>query len=240
MGIVKIDSMYDALVADGAQIGTKESFKKFMLAPGKQGYQNRLNFYNAMKADGANIGNTYEDFKRSLGLASKGQIQKIAERRQKAQAKAVPQQTNPQTAAQRAISQGYKQTQQPVDYLGRPMNQRGKAPVNAPKNASPFVKSLYEIDNAKNGADYPIDYTSPKAIQQVHQRNQQVRKQAAKTAAKQMSYEASHGQPIMQTNTPADTYVGKTEGQLMDEMNDSAQFMSDSLFKLKVVKWLIY
>jgi hypothetical protein len=60
--------MYDALVSDGAQIGTRQQFKKLMLAPGKEGYKNRLGFYQAMKQDGANIGATYEEFGRALGL----------------------------------------------------------------------------------------------------------------------------------------------------------------------------
>lgn len=64
----RIDTMYDALVSDGAQIGTRQQFKKLMLAPGKEGYRNRLGFYQAMKQDGANIGDTYEDFGRALGL----------------------------------------------------------------------------------------------------------------------------------------------------------------------------
>lgn len=68
MGYDRIDSMYDALVSDGAQIGTRQQFKKLMLAPGKEGYKNRLGFYQAMKQDGANIGATYEDFGRALGL----------------------------------------------------------------------------------------------------------------------------------------------------------------------------
>lgn len=68
MGYDRIDSMYDALVSDGAQIGTRQQFKKLMLSPGKEGYRNRLGFYQAMKQDGANIGATYEDFGRALGL----------------------------------------------------------------------------------------------------------------------------------------------------------------------------
>ena len=108
----------------------------------------------------------------------------------------------PATTAQRAMQVPY-----------RPNTQLGKAPKSAPKNASPFVQSLYETDNAQNGPEYPIDYTSPNAVKQVNQRNREVAKQASTTAAKKMDRQASHAQPIMQTNTPADTYIGKTEGQ---------------------------
>ena len=123
----------------------------------------------------------------------------------------------PATTAQRAMQVPY-----------RPNTQLGKAPKSAPKNASPFVQSLYETDNAHNGPEYPIDYTSPNAVKQVNQRNREVVKQASTTAAKKMSRQASHAQPIMQTNTPADTYIGKTEGQLMDEMNQSANTLVGS------------
>ena len=198
----RIDTMYDALVSDGAQIGTRQQFKKLMLAPGKEGYRNRLGFYQAMKQDGANIGDTYEDFGRALGLHAV-----------KPQRNTKPVAQKPMTTAQRAMQVPH-----------RLKTQLGKAP----KSASPFVQSLYEIDDAQKGAGYPVDYTSPKATQQVYQRNQRIRRQAAKTAAKKISRQASHAQPIMQTNTPADTYIGKTEGQLMDEMNQSANALVGS------------
>lgn len=202
----RIDTMYDALVSDGAQIGTRQQFKKLMLAPGKEGYKNRLGFYQAMKQDGANIGDTYEDFGRALGLHAV-----------KPQQKEKPVAQKPMTTAQRAMRVPYRQN-----------TQLGKTPKSAPKNASPFVQSLYEIDDAQKGAGYPVDYASPKATQQVYRQNQQVRRQAAKTAARKMDRQASHAQPIMQTNTPADTYIGKTEGQLMDEMNQSANTLVGS------------
>lgn len=202
----RIDTMYDALVSDGAQIGTRQQFKKLMLAPGKEGYRNRLGFYQAMKQDGANIGDTYEDFGRALGLHAV-----------KPQRKTKPVAQKPMTTAQRAMQVPH-----------RLKTQLGKAPKSAPKDASPFVQSLYEIDEAQKGAGYPVDYTSPKATQQVYQRNQRIRRLAAKTAAKKINRQASHAQPIMQTNTPADTYIGKTEGQLMDEMNQSANALVGS------------
>lgn len=126
----------------------------------------------------------------------------------------------------------YKQPQKPATTAQRAMQvprlyQRTQL-SKAPKNASPFVQSLYEMDDAQKVQDHSVDYTSPKATQQVYQRNQRVRRQAAKTAARKMDRQASHAQPIMQTNTPADTYIGKTEGQLMDEMNQSANALVGS------------
>jgi hypothetical protein len=198
----KFDQLYNALKADGAVTGTREHFRKFVYAPGKQGYHNRKQLYDALHADGAVSSNSYEEFAQRLGLHA---------------VNPKPQQ-KPMTTAQRAI-------QVPRQYQ---RTQLSKAPKSAPKNASPFVQSLYEIDEAQKGAGYPVDYTSPKATQQVYQRNQRIRRQAAKTAAKKINRQASHAQPIMQTNTPADTYIGKTEGLLMDEMNQSANALVGS------------
>lgn len=202
----KFDQLYNALKADGAVTGTREHFRKFVYAPGKQGYHNRKQLYDALHADGAVSSNSYEEFAQRLGLHAVNP---------KPQQKPVTQ--KPMTTAQRAMQVPH-----------RLKTQLGKAPKSAPKGASPFVQSLYEIDEAQKGAGYPVDYTSPKATQQVYQRNQRIRRQAAKTAAKKINRQASHAQPIMQTNTPADTYIGKTEGQLMDEMNQSANALVGS------------
>lgn len=203
----KFDQLYNALKADGAVTGTREHFRKFVYAPGKQGYHNRKQLYDALHADGAVFSNSYEEFAQRLGLHAVNP---------KPQQKPVAQQ-KPMTTAQRAMQVPH-----------RLKTQLGKAPKSATKGASPFVQSLYEIDEAQKGAGYPVDYTSPKATQQVYQRNQRIRRQAAKTAAKKINRQASHAQPIMQTNTPADTYIGKTEGQLMDEMNQSANALVGS------------
>lgn len=64
----KIDQLYDALKKDGAVSKSRENFCSKMLAPGKEGYQNRLQLYNALKADGAIDSPTYEEFGKRLGL----------------------------------------------------------------------------------------------------------------------------------------------------------------------------
>ena len=64
----KIDQLYDALKKDGAVSKSRENFRSKMLAPGKDGYQNRLQLYKALKADGAIDSPTYEEFGKRLGL----------------------------------------------------------------------------------------------------------------------------------------------------------------------------
>ena len=224
MGYDRIDSMYDALVSDGAQIGTRQQFKKLMLAPGKEGYRNRLGFYQAMKQDGANIGATYEDFGRALGLhAVKPQ------HNAKPLAQKPVQPVKKLTMKQRAqeVAQEYQQSHQPTDYLHRPQNQMGRARRNAPGKASPFVQSLYEIDNAQKGPDYSVDYTSPKATQQVYQQNQQLRRQAAKTAGDHIVNDEyrRQSQPMIDNGTVG---VMKPMGEIEQEMSDSASRFVDA------------
>lgn len=64
----KIDQLYDALKADGAVSKDRKNFRNVMLAPGKDGYQNRKRLFDALKADGAVDSNSYEEFAQRLGL----------------------------------------------------------------------------------------------------------------------------------------------------------------------------
>ena len=68
MAYDKIDQLYDALAKDGAVSKGRENFRAEMLAPGEEGYHNRLRLYEALKADGAVDAPTYEEFGRRLGL----------------------------------------------------------------------------------------------------------------------------------------------------------------------------
>ena len=64
----KFDQLYNALKADGAVSGTREHFRQFVYAPGKQGYHNRKQLYDALYADGAVSSKSYEEFSQRLGL----------------------------------------------------------------------------------------------------------------------------------------------------------------------------
>ena len=199
----KVTSLYNALKADGL-FKQARSLNDFKAKMAYQGYRSQI--YKLARDKGANVG-TFSQFTNALGYSSG------SPKPRQSYGSYHTQQQKPATAAQKAMQIPYRLNTQ----LGK-----------APKNASPFVQSLYEMDDAQKGAGYPVDYTSPKATQQVYQRNQRIRRQAAKTAAKKISRQASHAQPIMQTNTPADIYIGKTEGQLMDEMNQSANALVGS------------
>ena len=64
----KFDQLYNALKADGAVSGTREHFRQFVYAPGKQGYHNRKQLHDALYADGAVSSKSYEEFAQRLGL----------------------------------------------------------------------------------------------------------------------------------------------------------------------------
>lgn len=80
----KIDQLYDALKADGAVEKSRENFRSFMLAKGKQGYQNRKQLYEALKADGAVSSPTYEEFGKRLGLVAVKDVKASAQTKQPA------------------------------------------------------------------------------------------------------------------------------------------------------------
>ena len=136
----------------------------------------------------------------------------------------------PKTMKQRAqqVAQEYLHgKKQSVDYLHRPQIQMGRPQRNVPAKASPFVRSLYEIDNAQKGPDYSVDYTSPKATQQVYKQNQQVRKQAAQSAIDHVANDEYRRQsrPMIDNGTVG---VMKPMGEIEQEMSDSASKFVDA------------
>lgn len=161
MGYDRIDSMYDALVSDGAQIGTRQQFKKLMLAPGKEGYKNRLGFYQAMKQDGANIGATYEEFGRALGLHAV-----------KPQHKAKP-------LAQKPVQPAKKQTmkqraQEVAAQYQKPRQQKAQQPRTAAFSGTDYMKN-WRLAHMRN------DQMNP--MQQAQASNMRARMQRAQEQA---------------------------------------------------------
>ncbi len=115
----KFDQLYNALKADGAVSGTREHFRQFVYAPGKQGYQNRKQLYDALHADGAVSSKSYEEFAQRLGLHAvnpKPQQKKPLTMKQRAQEVAAQyQQTKP--LAQNKPQQPSTATASGTDYM---------------------------------------------------------------------------------------------------------------------------
>ena len=225
----KFDQLYNALKADGAVSGTRENFKKYVYAPGKQGYQNRKQLYDALHADGAVSSGSYKEFAQRLGLHATKQ-----------QKQPKQQVSKPQTAAQMAMSQGYKSPQNwekqkvDVDYLRGTQRIANKPLKSAPKNASPFVQSLYAADDEKRENDnflatYEL-HSSTRGAKSLLGENRSIDELHAKDAADMIVNNETRrrNQPIVKTETPADDYVVKTQGQLEDEMQQSANEFVDT------------
>lgn len=117
----KFDQLYNALKADGAVSGTREHFRQFVYAPGKQGYHNRKQLYDALYADGAVSSKSYEEFAQRLGLHA---------------VNPKPQQQKPLTMKQRAheVAAQYQQTKplkQPEYQQTKPLAQNNQQPSTA-------------------------------------------------------------------------------------------------------------
>lgn len=191
MGYDRIDSMYDALVSDGAQIGTRQQFKKLMLAPGKEGYKNRLGFYQAMKQDGANIGATYEEFGRALGLHAA-----------KPQHKAIP-------LAQKPVQPVKKQTmkqraQEVAAQYQKPRQQKAQQPRTAASSGTDYMKN-WRLAHMRN------DQMNP--MQQAQASNMRARMQRAQEQAARQ--EQQRATPISRSRiTPTAKNFNETMQQL--------------------------
>lgn len=114
----KFDQLYNALKADGAVSGTREHFRQFVYAPGKQGYHNRKQLYDALHADGAVSSKSYEEFAQRLGhhaVNPKPQQKTMKQRAQEVAAQY--QQTKPLKQPQSKPQQQSTATASGTDYM---------------------------------------------------------------------------------------------------------------------------
>ena len=150
----KFDQLYNALKADGAVSGTREHFRKFVYAPGKQGYHNRKQLYDALHADGAVSSNSYEEFAQRLGLHA---------------VNPKPQQ-KPMTTSQRAqkVAAQYQQQRQ------RQQPQRPQQPSTATASGTDYMKN-WQLMHMRN------DQMNP--MQQAQASNMRARMQGAQEQA---------------------------------------------------------
>ena len=149
----KFDQLYNALKADGAVTGTREHFKQFVYAPGKQGYHNRKQLYDALHADGAVSSKSYEEFAQRLGLHAVNPKPQQQTMKQRAQ----------EVAAQ---YQQKKQTQQPQN--------KPQQPSTATASGTDYMKN-WQLMHMRN------DQMNP--MQQVQASNARARMQRAQEQA---------------------------------------------------------
>ena len=186
----KFDQLYNALKADGAVSGTREHFRQFVYAPGKQGYQNRKQLYDALHADGAVSSNSYEEFAQRLGLHA-------VNPKPQQQAKPVAQQ-KPMTTSQRAqkvAAQYRQQRQQP---------QRPQQPSTATASGTDYMKN-WQLMHMRN------DQMNP--MQQAQASNMRARMQGAQEQAARQEQQRST--PISRSRiTPTAKNFNETMQQL--------------------------
>lgn len=182
----KFDQLYNALKADGAVSGTREHFRQFVYAPGKQGYHNRKQLYDALHADGAVSSNSYEEFAQRLGLHAVNP---------KPQQKPVAQQ-KPMTTSQRAqkVTAQYQQQRQ----------QKAQQPRTATTSGTDYMKN-WQLMHMRN------DQMNP--MQQAQANNMRARMQRAQEQAARQ--EQQRATPISRSRiTPTAKNFNETMQQL--------------------------
>lgn len=130
---IKVSDLYEALVKDGADVGTEKEFTDWFFKPGGEGYRNRKAIFDAFHDDGDDVGDSYEDFSNRLGLISKSELDQ-----QKSQPapQSAPQ---PQAATQHAFQAAPQPAQmQPVQ----------AAPQEAPTASGRQEVSTYQAQSA--------------------------------------------------------------------------------------------
>lgn len=183
----KFDQLYNALKADGAVTGTREHFRQFVYAPGKQGYHNRKQLYDALHADGAVSSNSYEEFAQRLGLHA----------------------VNPKPQQQKPVQPVKKQTmkqraQEVAAQYQKPRQQKAQQPSTATASGTDYMQN-WRLSHMRNDQMPPM--------QQVQASNARARMQGAQEQAARQ--EQQRATPISRSRiTPTAKNFNETMQQL--------------------------
>ena len=191
----KFDQLYNALKADGAVSGTREHFRQFVYAPGKQGYHNRKQLYDALHADGAVSSKSYEEFAQRLGLHA---------------VNPKPQQQKPLTMKQRAqeVAAQYQQAKP----LKQPKYQQVK-PLAQTKPQQPSTATASGTDYMKNWQLMHMRSDQMNPMQQAQASNMRARMQRAQEQSARQ--EQQRATPISRSRiTPTAKNFNETMQQL--------------------------
>lgn len=183
----KFDQLYNALKADGAVTGTREHFRQFVYAPGKQGYHNRKQLYDALHADGAVSSNSYEEFAQRLGLHA----------------------VNPKPQQQKPVQPVKKQTmkqraQEVAAQYQKPRQQKAQQPRTATTSGTDYMQN-WQLMHMRN------DQMNP--MQQAQASNARTRMQRAQEQSARQ--EQQRATPISRSRiTPTAKNFNETMQQL--------------------------
>lgn len=183
----KFDQLYNALKADGAVSGTREHFRQFVYAPGKQGYHNRKQLYDALHTDGAVSSNSYEEFAQRLGLHA----------------------VNPKPQQQKPVQPVKKQTmkqraQEVAAQYQKPRQQKAQQPRTATTSGTDYMQN-WQLMHMRN------DQMNP--MQQAQASNARARMQRAQEQSARQ--EQQRATPISRSRiTPTAKNFNETMQQL--------------------------
>lgn len=210
----KFDQLYNALKADGAVSGTREHFRKFVYAPGKQGYHNRKQLYDALHADGAVSSNSYEEFAQRLGLHAVNP---------KPQQKPVAQQ-KPMTTSQRAqkVAAQYQQQRQ------RQQPQRPQQPSRATASGTDYMKN-WQLMHMRNDQMNPMQQAQASNMRARMQRAQeqsarQEQQRATPISRSRITPTAKNFNETMQQLSTPEARRARAKQQREDDARNLAQY----------------
>ncbi len=208
----KFDQLYNALKADGAVTGTREHFKQFVYAPGKQGYHNRKQLYDALYADGAVSSKSYEEFAQRLGLHA---------------VNPKPQQQKPLTMKQRA--------QEVAAQYQKPRQQKAQQPRTAASSGTDYMQN-WRLAHMRNDQMNPMQQAQASNMRARMQRAQEQSARQEQQRATPISRSRVDLNPMKEVNRRfrdmaakgALAYSSHTE---RDKMYDIANANSRSMYE---------
>ena len=208
----KFDQLYNALKADGAVTGTREHFRQFVYAPGKQGYQNRKQLYDALHADGAVSSNSYEEFAQRLGLHAVNP---------KPQQKAKPvQPVKKQTMKQRA--------QEVAAQYQKPRQQKTQQPSTATASGTDYMQNwkLMHMRNDQMTPTQQVQASNARARMQEAQEQsaRQEQKRATPISRSRITPTAKNFNETMQQLSTPEARQARAKQQREDDARTLAQY----------------
>lgn len=201
----KFDQLYNALKADGAVTGTREHFRQFVYAPGKQGYHNRKQLYDALHADGAVSSKSYEEFAQRLGLHA---------------VNPKPQQKKPLTMKQRA--------QEVAAQYQKPRQQKAQQPRTATASGTDYMKN-WRLMHMRNDQMNPMQQAQASNARARMQRAQeqaarQEQQRATPISRSRIAPTAKNFNETMQQLSTQEARQARAKQQREDDARTLAQY----------------
>lgn len=207
----KFDQLYNALKADGAVSGTREHFRQFVYAPGKQGYQNRKQLYDALYADGAVSSNSYEEFAQRLGLHA----------------------VNPKPQQQKPVQPAKKQTmkqraQEVAAQYQKPRQQKAQQPRTDTTSGTDYMQN-WQLAHMRNDQMNPMQQAQASNMRARMQRAQeqsarQKQQRATPISRSRITPTAKNFNETMQQLSTPEAKQARAKQQREDDARTLAQY----------------